>query len=54
MNPVAIASLTGHDVRTLYENYAGLVNPPQLPDLLPVFAPVSEVDFQADRPDTSE
>ena len=36
MNPVAIAALTGHDVRTLYENYAGLVNPPQLPDLFPV------------------
>ncbi|MGB8690843.1 MAG: tyrosine-type recombinase/integrase [Microcoleus sp.] len=40
MNPVAIASLTGHNVRTLYENYAGLVNPPQLPDFLPVFDPV--------------
>jgi len=37
MNPVAIAALTGHDVRTLYENYAGLVNPPQLPDLFPRF-----------------
>ncbi|MDQ2096806.1 MAG: tyrosine-type recombinase/integrase [Tychonema bourrellyi B0820] len=33
MNPVAIAALTGHNIRTLYENYAGLVNPPQLPDL---------------------
>jgi integrase len=41
MNPVAIASLTGHDVRTLYQSYAGLVNPAQLPDLLPVFSPVS-------------
>ena len=49
MNPVAIAALTGHDVRTLYENYAGLVNPPQLPDLLPVFAPVSEADSPVDR-----
>ena len=49
MNPVAIAALTGHDVRTLYENYAGLVNPPQLPDLLPVFAPVSTADSQVDR-----
>ena len=46
MNPVAIAALTGHDVRTLYENYAGLVNPPQLPDLLPVFDPVSLADSQ--------
>jgi integrase len=46
MNPVAIAALTGHDVRTLYENYAGLVNPPKLPDLFPVFDPVSDVDFE--------
>ncbi len=53
MNPVAIAALTGHDVRTLYENYAGLVNPPQLPDLLPVFAPVSLPDSLAKIPDTS-
>jgi integrase len=49
MNPVAIAALTGHDVRTLYENYAGLVNPPQLPDLLPVFDPVFEADSLVDR-----
>lgn len=49
MNPVAIAALTGHNVRTLYENYAGLVNPPQLPDLLPVFDPVSDVDSQVSR-----
>ncbi|MEG4802068.1 tyrosine-type recombinase/integrase [Microcoleus sp. ARI1-B5] len=54
MNPVAIASLTGHNVRTLYENYAGLVNPPQLPDLLPVFDPVSEVDSRVDRSDIFE
>ncbi len=54
MNPVAIATLTGHDVRTLYENYAGLVNPPQLPDLLPVFDPVSEADSQVDRPSVSQ
>jgi len=26
MNPVTVASITGHDVETLYENYAGLVN----------------------------
>jgi integrase len=61
MNPVAIpfggyanAALTGHNVRTLYENYAGLVNPPQLPDLLPVFAPVSTADSLGDRSDISE
>jgi len=53
MNPVAIAALTDRDVRTLYENYAGLVNPPKLPDLLPAFDPVSEVDSPVDRSDTS-
>ena len=26
MNPVEVAALTGHDVQTLYENYAGSVN----------------------------
>ena len=26
MNPVMVAQLTGHDVKTLYENYAGNVN----------------------------
>ncbi len=62
MNPVAIAALTGHDVRTLYENYAGLVNPPQLPDLvplsvaegLPVFDPVLIADSQVDRTEFSQ
>src|SRR5919199_1564891 len=49
MNPVSIAALTGHDVRTLYENYAGLVNPPKLPDLFPVFDPVSDFDFEVDQ-----
>jgi integrase len=57
MNPVAIAALTGDDVRTLYENYAGLVNPPRLPDLFPVLSPVSylvlEADSPVDRSDTS-
>ena len=53
MNPVAIAALTDRDVRTLYESYAGLVNPPKLPDLLPAFGPVSEVDSPVDRSDTS-
>ncbi len=50
MNPVAIAALTGHDVRTLYENDAGLVNPPRLPDLLPVLNPVSDPVLKADSP----
>ncbi|MEG4225900.1 tyrosine-type recombinase/integrase [Microcoleus sp. N9_B2] len=53
MNPVSIAALTGHDVRTLYENYAGLVNPPKLPDLFPVFDPVSDVDCPVSHRDTS-
>jgi integrase len=53
MNPVAIAALTGHNIRTLYESYAGLVNPPKLPDLLPAFAPVSEVDSPVEHSDTS-
>jgi Site-specific recombinase XerD len=54
MNPVAIAALTGLDLRTLYENYAGLVNPPQLPDFLPVFNPVETADSLGDRSDISE
>lgn len=58
MNPVAIARLTGHDVRTLYESYAGLVNLPQLPDLLPPPSPafdlVSEADFQEENLDIAE
>ena len=34
MNPVAVAQLTGHDVETLYQNYAGVVNSrPRLPEL---------------------
>lgn len=34
MNPVAVAQLTGHDVQTLYENYAGNVNSrPMLPEI---------------------
>jgi integrase len=37
MNPVGIAAITGHDVLTLYERYAGIVNPPQLPELFPLF-----------------
>ncbi len=57
MNPVAVASLIGHNVRTLYENYAGLVNPARLPDLLPALNPVSDpvvkADSPVDRSDTS-
>ena len=34
MNPVMIAQLTGHDVKTLYQNYAGNVSSrPMLPEL---------------------
>ncbi|MGL4617664.1 MAG: tyrosine-type recombinase/integrase [Chroococcidiopsis sp.] len=34
MNPVLVAQLTGHDVETLYHNYAGNVNSrPMLPEL---------------------
>ena len=34
MNPVEVAQLTGHDVQTLYKNYAGSVNSrPRLPEL---------------------
>lgn len=34
-NPVLVAQLTGHDVQTLYENYAGSVSSrPRLPDLV--------------------
>ena len=35
MNPVMVAELTGHDVKTLYENYAGCIESrPRLPDYL--------------------
>jgi integrase len=54
MNPVAVAALTGHNVRTLYENYAGLVNSPKLPDLLPVLDQVSDVDSPVISADNSE
>ena len=34
MSPVEVAAITGHDVRTLYENYAGLIKShPQAPEL---------------------
>ena len=35
MNPIEVAQLTGHDVQTLYENYAGNVNSrPRLPEII--------------------
>lgn len=35
MSPVMVAQLTGHDVQTLYQNYAGcVVSRPRLPELL--------------------
>jgi integrase len=33
MNPVNVAELTGHNVKTLYQNYAGVVNKTKLPDI---------------------
>jgi integrase len=34
MNPVVVASITGHDVQTLYRNYAGcVVSRPSVPEL---------------------
>jgi integrase len=37
MSPVMVAQLTGHDVATLYENYAGSVNSrPRLPELIEI------------------
>lgn len=33
VNPVAVASLVGHDVRTLYENYASVIDRVELPPL---------------------
>lgn len=53
MNPVELAQITGHNLRTMYENYVGAVRPPQLPELFTcqVF---SEVDFLAGNPDIVE
>lgn len=33
MNPVNLARLTGHDPKTLFDYYAGVVKPPELPEL---------------------
>jgi integrase len=34
LNPVNLAELTGHDVDTLYKNYAGVIDRSMLPDIL--------------------
>jgi integrase len=33
MNPVVVAQITGHDVKVLYDHYAGVVSRPSLPEL---------------------
>ncbi|MEN9221679.1 MAG: hypothetical protein Q6M04_04500 [Thermostichus sp. BF3_bins_97] len=33
VDPVSVAAQTGHDVRTLYENYAGVIRRVELPEL---------------------
>jgi hypothetical protein len=33
VDPVAVAAQTGQDVRTLYENYAGVIRRVELPGL---------------------
>ncbi len=33
MNPVVVAQITGHDVKVLYDHYAGVVSLPSLPEL---------------------
>ncbi|MCC3459763.1 MAG: DUF3596 domain-containing protein [Oscillatoriales cyanobacterium] len=48
MNPAELAQITGHNLRTMYENYVGAVRPPQLPDLFSVAA-----DSPAENPDTA-
>jgi integrase len=32
-NPIAIAEITGHDPKVLFDHYAGLINPPSAPEL---------------------
>ncbi len=48
MNPAELAQITGHNLRTMYENYVGTVRPPQLPELF-YFD-----DSQADNSDIAE
>ena len=50
MNPAELAQITGHNLRTMYENYVGTVRPPQLPELFSI----SEFDSPAENPDTAE
>ncbi|NJR22776.1 MAG: tyrosine-type recombinase/integrase [Richelia sp. CSU_2_1] len=50
MNPAELAQITGHNLRTMYENYVGTVRPPQLPELFEI----SSVDFPVDRSELSE
>ncbi|MFB2970426.1 tyrosine-type recombinase/integrase [Aerosakkonema sp. BLCC-F183] len=33
VNPVEVAEMTGHDVQTLFEHYAGVINKTKLPDI---------------------
>lgn len=33
MNPVSVAKITGHDVKTLFEHYAGVINKVEIPEL---------------------
>ena len=33
LNPVVVASITGHDVKVLYQDYVGLVSSSSLPEL---------------------
>lgn len=34
MNPVVVASITGHDPKVLFDSYAGLISRPQAPEIL--------------------
>lgn len=33
MNPVVVASITGHDPKVLFDSYAGLISRPQAPEI---------------------
>lgn len=33
MNPVTVASITGHDPKVLFDHYAGLINKPEVPEI---------------------
>lgn len=33
MNPVTVASITGHDPKVLFDHYAGLINKPEAPEI---------------------